>query len=351
MIDIEVIAPHFKRRLSGVTSTVVQLIPQQRKPGLGGVCKIVTLGPGLPDTVPKMKFRQIFGLWRRLPNGRPRIWHARRNNEMLVGVVLRDLLRMKLKLVFTSAAQRHHTSFTRFLIRRMDRVIATSARSGSFLEVPHSVVMHGIDTDLFHPATQAADEFTATGLGGRFAIGCCGRLRPQKGTDLFIEAMIHLLPHYPDWTAIVTGRTTHEHQAYVDGLKARIEKAGLGARIHFLGEVEDIKPWYRRFSLLVAPSREEGFGLTPLEAMASATAVVASTAGAYAEMVVPGITGAVVKAGDGEALTAAIEPYLVDPQMAARHGQQALIHMRQNFAIAREVAGIRAVYQSLYDRY
>src|SRR6218665_3290298 len=99
--DIEVIAPHFKKRLSGVTSTIIQLVPRQIEAGV----KIATLGPGLPDQLPKMKYRQLAGLWTRLADGRPRIFHARRNVEMLAGIVLRDVLRMKLKLIFTSASQ------------------------------------------------------------------------------------------------------------------------------------------------------------------------------------------------------------------------------------------------------
>jgi mannosyltransferase len=341
--DIEVIAPHFKQRLSGVTSTVIQLIPRQLEAGV----KIATLGPGLPDRIAKIRFRDLWKCWTRPASGRPRLWHARRNIEMLAGVLLRDVLRMPMRLVFTSAAQRHHTNFTKWLIGRMDHVIATSARSGSYLEVPHTVVMHGIDTALFHPPESDMDRFPSAGLPGQFAIGCSGRVRHQKGTDLFVEAMIALLPHYPQWTAVIAGRVTPEHQAFADELKARIAKAGLEGRIRFLGEVDDIRIWYRRFSLFVAPSRNEGFGLTPLEAMASSTAVVASDAGAYAEMIVPGRTGMVVAAGDGEALMNAIEPYLADPERAKRHGENGLAHVRQNFDIGNEVAGLGRIYEAL----
>ena len=59
--------------------------------------------------MPKMKYRQLLGLWRALPGGRPRIWHARRNIEMLAGIVLRDVLRMKLKLL-TSPPPRSATT-------------------------------------------------------------------------------------------------------------------------------------------------------------------------------------------------------------------------------------------------
>src|SRR5690606_865398 len=132
--------------------------------------------------------------------------------------------------------------------------------------------------------------------------------------------------------------------AFSQSLKARIAAAGLGERIVFLGEVPDIKVWFRRLSLYVAPSRNEGFGLTPLEAMASETPVVASDAGAYAEMIVPGETGEVVPAGDGRALREAIEPYLADPSRATAHGRQALSHVRRHFPLSREAEGVAKVY-------
>ncbi|PRD45401.1 glycosyl transferase family 1 [Phyllobacterium phragmitis] len=344
MNEVEVVAPNFKRQLSGVTSTIVQLIPLQRQQGL----RIATLGPGLPDGLPKIGWPSLLGLWRRPKARDVRIWHARRNNEMVAGVLMRDVLRMPLRLVFTSAAQRNHKPFTKWLIRRMDAVIATSARSGSYLEVPHTVIMHGVDTKRFHPAQTIDDEFLASGLPGRYAVGCFGRVRHQKGTDLFVDAMIALLPDYPDWTAVITGRTTAEHKSFEDGLKARIAEAGLQDRIRFLGEVPDIRVWYRRLALYVAPSRNEGFGLTPLEAMASRTAVVASDAGAYAEMIETGRTGAVVPAGDGAALQGAIRAYLADPVLAAMHGDNALAHVRENFPLEKEAAAVTAVYEQVF---
>jgi mannosyltransferase len=266
---------------------------------------------------------------------------------MAVGILLRYLLRMPLKLIFTSAAQRRHTAYTKWLIRRMDAVIATSDRSGSFLEVPHTVIQHGVDLSLFHPPEAAEDGIAATGLPGRYLVGCFGRVRHQKGTDLFVRAMIELLPQHPEWTAVVSGRVTAEHVGFGDKLKADVAVAGLADRILFLGEVPDIKVWYRRLTLYVAPSRNEGFGLTPLEAMASRTAVVASDAGAYAELIAEGETGSVVAAGDGEALTLAIAPYIADPALAIAHGENALRYVRANFALEKEATAIGAVYDRL----
>ncbi|WP_375668214.1 MULTISPECIES: glycosyltransferase family 4 protein [unclassified Bartonella] len=341
--ETEIIAPHFKRRLSGVTSTIIQLIPLQREQGV----RISTLGFGLPRTLPTLAFRDLFGLWKS-PKGKPfRIWHARRNIEMLCGIFLRDVLRMKLKLIFTSASQRHHKPFTKWLIRCMDRVIATSTRTGVYLEVPHKVIMHGVDVRRFTPPHTLDDYFSSTGFPGKYAVGCFGRLRYSKGTDLFVDAMIALLPDYPEWTALIAGRTTEQYYHFEKELRQKIAKAGLDDRIIFLGEILDIPLWYRRLTLYVAPSRTEGFGLTPLEAMASQVAVVTSDAGAYKELVVEA-TGTVVKAGDGAALTAAIEPYFADVEKTLASGKKALTHVRTHFPLEKEASKIESVYKELF---
>ena len=342
--DVEVIAPNFKRRLSGVTSTIVALVPLQAKT-LG----IATLGPGLPDGFPKLALTDLVELWKR-PSRRPfRIFHARRNVEMLAGLVMRAILRMPMRLVFTSAAQRRHTGWTKFLIRRMDAVIATSSRSAAFLDVPAAIILHGIALERFSPDGALPDGPLADRIAGRKIVGCSGRIRHQKGTDVFVDAMLDLLPGHPEWSAVITGRTTAEHAGFEAGLKAKIAAADLTDRILFTGEVEDVAPWFRRFDLYVAPPRNEGFGLTPLEAMAARTAVVASDAGAFRDLIVEGETGRIVPVGDPAAMAAAIEPYLSDDTLRERTADAALGDVRMRFPLAREAAEIAAVYEALWS--
>jgi mannosyltransferase len=330
----DVIAPNFKKRLSGVTSTIVQLVPVQRARGV----RVAVIGPGLPRHLPHLRWTSLAGLWKSGPSRRFRVWHARRNTEMVGGLVLRDLLRMKVRLLFTSAAQRHHKPFTRWLIARM-----------AFLKVPHDVVMHGVDTELFHPSDVPETAEGMAAFAGRRLVGCFGRVRHQKGTDLFVDAMIALLPAHPEWSAVVAGRVTAEHAAFAADLEKRIAQAGLADRIVLLGEVDDIKPWFRRLDLYVAPSRNEGFGLTPLEAMASGTPVVASDAGAYAEMIDHAVSGKVVPAGDGKALTEAVAAYLGDDRLRAAHADAALAHVRANFPLEREADALNAIYRRLME--
>ena len=183
---IEVIAPNLKRRLSGVTATVVRLIPVQ-----AAMIGIVTTGPGLPTELPHMPLARLPFLRRDCW----RVWHARRNTEMVLGLVLRHVFRRKLRLLFTSAAQRHHKAFTRWLIARMDRVVATSTYAQSYLQVPSTVVMHGVDTQVFHPTPDRAALRAQLGLPQDAVIlGCFGRIRAQKGVDLLVEAACTLLP-------------------------------------------------------------------------------------------------------------------------------------------------------------
>jgi mannosyltransferase len=289
----------------------------------------------------------LLKLWRRPA---PLIWHARRNNEMIVGVALRSL-GWPLKLVFTSAAQRHHSWITRALIRRMDAIIATSERSASYLKRDATVIPHGVDTDRYAPPADRAVAFSEAGLPGRYAIGCFGRVRAQKGTDLFVAAMCALLPKYPDFSAVIVGSVTPDQRGFLRGLEARVAQAGLGERVRFLGElpIDEVPRWYQRILIYCFTSRNEGFGLTLLEAMAAGVALVASRAGSAERLVTDGETGVLVPPGEVGALIAALEPLMRDPERAAEMGRKARARVMAEFSVDAEVARIAAVYQTVLN--
>src|SRR5580692_302186 len=185
---LQLIVPNLHRRYSGVTATNRMVAPKLAKMFRAG-----WLGPDAPDGIARIGVAELAKLWRRR---NALIWHARRNNEMIVGVLLRAL-GWPFKLVFTSAAQRHHTWITRWLIRRMDAIIATSDLSASYLKRTATVISHGADTEIYAPPSDRAAAFAESGLPGRYAIGCFGRVRAQKGSDVFVAAMCRLLPRYP----------------------------------------------------------------------------------------------------------------------------------------------------------
>ena len=339
--DPLIVAPNLKRRLSGVTATVVRLIPVQAR-----MIDIRATGPGLPADIPHIP------LWRAatLPRDRWRVWHARRNTEMALGLILRRILRRKYRLLFTSAAQRKHTGFTRWLIRQQDALIATSPQAASYLERPATVILHGVDTDVFHPSPDRAALRARLGLDpDAILIGCFGRIRAQKGVDLLVQAGLELLPTRPRAQIVFTGRITPDNRTFADDLQSRIKAAGLEDRIRFLGELpwEQVIAHYQALDLFAAPARWEGFGLTPLEAAACAVPTVAARVGAYEALIRDGQTGSLVPKDDAPALTAALARWLDDDAGRAAAGQAARAHVAANHAIEAEAQAITAVYRSL----
>lgn len=338
--DLQLIVPNLHRRYSGVTATNRMVAPK-----LARMFRAAWLGSDAPDGIARMGIADLLKLWRRRT---PLIWHARRNDEMIAGVALRAL-GWPLKLVFTSAAQRHHSWITRWLIRQMDAVIATSATSASFLERESAVVMHGVDTDAYAPPADRAAAFAESALPGRYAIGCFGRVRAQKGSDVFVEAMCRLLPRYPDFTAVMVGAIVPEQQAFANGLKQRIAAAALQSRIVITGELEidEVRRWYRRLTIYAFTSRNEGFGLTLIEAMSVGAALVASRAGAAEFVVEDGVTGVLTQPGDVDALVTALEPLMRDPAAAAAMGQRARARVQEKFSLDAEASAIAEVYRRM----
>lgn len=334
--EIEAIAPNLKRRLSGVTATIVRLVPL-----LAREIGIVATGPGLPPGLPHLP------LWRLpfLPRDRWRVWHARRNNEMLAGIVLRDLLRRKLRVVFTSSSPRLRGGWTRFLLARCDHIVATSGANAAAMPGRCTIIPHGVDTVAFHPAPE--DYF---GLPGQRLIGCFGRIRPKKGTAELVAAFCSLLPRYPDWSAVIMGRVLPREAGFTGALRLQIEAAGLSSRIHFRDEipVTEMPRAYNALSLYVAPSHLEGFGLTVFEAMACGVPVLASGGvGAFDMALAGGEAGAQFPPGDAAALAEALAPLLANPASAAEMGRAARARAEQHFSIATEAAALTALYREL----
>jgi mannosyltransferase len=337
---LQLIVPNLHRRYSGVTATNRMVAPK-----LGRMFRAAWLGPHAPAGMTRMGAADLMRLWRRRL---PVIWHARRNNEMIAGVLLRSF-GWPLRLVFTSAAQRHHSWITRWLIRRMDAVIATSGISASFLKCRAAVIPHGVDTETYAPPADRAAAFAEAGLPGRYAIGCFGRVRAQKGSDVFVEAMCRLLPRHPDFTAVLVGAITPEQTAFANDLKQRIAAAGLQSRIVITGElsIEEVQRWYQRLTIYAFTSRNEGFGLTLIEAMAAGAALVASRAGAAELVVGDGVAGVLTPPGDVGALVAALEPLMRDPASAAEMGGRARARVLEKFSLDAEARRIAGVYRTL----
>ncbi|SHJ55196.1 mannosyltransferase [Shimia gijangensis] len=329
--DIDVIAPNLNRRLSGVTATVISLVPlQARKVG------ITATGVALPDGLPFTPLWKLPFLKRRL-----RVWHARRNNEMLLGILLRSLGLMRLKLVFTSSSPRKRGGLTNWMTSKMDAIVATTPVNATVMPGTPVLIPHGVNTEVFAPAP--SDIF---GTGDQKLIGCFGRVRHMKGAHHFVDAMCELLPDHPDYTAIIMGRITPDNAAYAEELKQRIATADLTDRILFKDELPltEMPRAYNALSLYVAPSLLEGFGLTPLEALSCAVPVVATDVGAFRDFVSQDC-GEIVPKDDGGALAASIRTMLARDLPAM--GTAGRTRVQAEFGLEREADALVALYRHL----
>ena len=331
-----VLVTNFNKNFTGVSATAANVIrAQMDRYDLSLVGYPL---PGCPDpiTLKQARLASVEGV----------IWHVRRNPEMRAALWTRDVLRLPIKIVFTSAAQRRHSAFPRWLINRMDAVVATTDKAASFVPHVRAVAPHGVDTALFHPAQDRAQAWADLGFGGQKGIATIGRIRPEKGTDHFVRAMITLLPRHPEAVALVIGKATREHQGFLASLKAQIKAAKLSQRILFPGEIpaEKLPKLVRSLSMVVQLPQYEGYGMAPLEAMASAVPFVGYDAGYYRAFNAEGRAGMIV--ASPEEAAAAADQILAGK--VEKMGRFACDHAASHFSAAAEADAIDAVYQTLW---
>lgn len=141
-----------------------------------------------------------------------------------------------------------------------------------------------------------------------------GSAYPHKGLDLLIDAWEDLELRYPDLHLKIAGM----EDVFVRRLKEEVQRRKF-ARVEFLGYVKDeeLTKLYRDAAAFVFPSRFEGFGLPPLEAIQAGCPVVASNAAALPEVL--GHDGAFFfQSGSKNGMLRAIETVLEDPDAARR---------------------------------
>jgi mannosyltransferase len=147
----------------------------------------------------------------------------------------------------------------------------------------------------------------------------------------------------------MVGAITPDQMMFANDLRKRIDAAGLASRIIITGElpIEEVQRWYRRLTIYAFTSRNEGFGLTLIEAMAVGAALVAARAGAAELVVEDGVTGVLTPPGDADALVAALEPLMRDPASAAAMGVRGRARVLEKFSLDAEAEGIARVYRTL----
>lgn len=175
-----------------------------------------------------------------------------------------------------------------FVLRYPDRVVAVSQSMKDLLikkKVPEDkiVVIENAIESKPHPPEMSANQLKSKlGLStSDFVIGVIGRLNPEKGHEVFLEALRNVVKIHPDVRVLILGKGQEEKK-----LKNYCDTCGLNNNVMFLGYRPDVWNYYQLMDLMVIPSHSEGLPNVLLEAMANGVPVVSTAVGG-----IPGIIG------------------------------------------------------------
>ena len=234
-------------------------------------------------------------------------------------------------------------------VRRSHRILTVSEASKRdilhFFNVPEDkivVVYNAIDERFWHTphpqdVTRVRERFQ---LDQRFVL-YVGNIKPHKNVVRLIEAF-HALRRgdLADLKLLIIGDEISKHP----GLRRAVHACKLHKHVRFLGYLPDdtLAILYRLASVFVFPSLYEGFGLPPLEAMASGTPVVTSNVSSLPE--VAGDAAMLVDPYDTESIVDGIRRVLTDAAFAAELRRRGFLRAR-DFSWERSVAQIWRVYR------
>lgn len=217
--------------------------------------------------------------------------------------------------------------FERRNVRRAPLVLTTSAYARTAIARHYgvsatkiAVVPELIDLDHWRSALAAAGprrEWSPT------ILTVC-HLYPRKSVDILLRAMPRVLSAIPTARLRIVGSGPEAER-----LRLLRSALGLAQSVEFLGHIpfEQLTREYRDCALFCLPSRQEGFGIACLEALAAGRAIVTTHAAALPEVVRDGVAGKLVAPGDPSALAEALIALLRDRGEAERLGTGGVHHV------------------------
>jgi len=230
---------------------------------------------------------------------------------------------------------------------RAARVVALTHGTAQWLErhVPGSRLAV-IPNAVHWPLPRTAPLLPADKPAGRRRLLAVGRLHPDKGFDLLLDAYAAVAAAHPDWDLVILGEGTERR-----ALQARIDAAGLAGRVRLPGRAGNVGDWYASADLYVLSSRFEGLSNTLIEALASGLpAVSVDCDTGPREILRDGVDGMLVRpAGDAAALARALDAAMGDADARQAMAAQA-VQARERFAAGRVLGLWRALFDDVLGR-
>lgn len=206
----------------------------------------------------------------------------------------------------------HQTALTRWVYRHALRVVCLSraiktAVHHSVGPVPTSIIPSTYSTFSADPQQVAA---IRSRWPGKILVGQVGKLLHHKGHDTTIAAARQLATRHPELQFLILGDGPRRHD---------LEAAAAGYdNISLLGHQTNIGDYLAALDIFLFPSLSEGLGSSILEAMQAGVPVIASNAGGIPDLIDDGRNGLLINASDVQALSAAIERLVTEPELGRK---------------------------------
>ena len=346
----DVIITNIHSKYSGVTTTIKNLYLEQKKEVDIGI-----FGSPISNSNSRVSLIDIFYYGYQLPkNKKFRIIHTRRNNEILFSLILKYIFRIPLKIIFTSVKISKFSIIPTFLVSKVDNIIVTQKKCIDFLPKKSNIVgiiPHGIDIKYFtNNSNEITDDYY--NLKNKFVISCFGRVRSLKGVDIFVKALIKVLPKYTNIIGLIVGNNDVQDIFFKNNLLSLIKTNKLEDRIIFTGfisSITDCEYIFNNTNLCVCVPRYEGFGLTPIEAMACGIPVIASDTGYFSNIIENRKNGIVIPVNDIDSLCKELIYYIENKNLLLEMKDKCINKVNNNFSIERESKSINLIYNKIWN--
>jgi glycosyltransferase involved in cell wall biosynthesis len=182
------------------------------------------------------------------------------------------------------------------------------------------VIPNGINTKKFDGIERDMEFRRNYAADNEKIIFFAGRIVPEKGIQVLLDAFMKVKYHYNDVKIVIAGKGP-----MMDELKQKAYDLGIADRVYFTGLLNDkqITKMYRCIDVAVFPSTYEPFGIVALEGMLAGAATVVSDSGGLNEIVSHRIDGMKSYAGNPNSLADSILECLYDEQLCAQMAKKA----------------------------
>jgi glycosyltransferase involved in cell wall biosynthesis len=168
-----------------------------------------------------------------------------------------------------------------------------------------------------------------------------GRLSPEKGQAMLLDALKQLLVKWPNLKLQFAGVGPLEAS-----LRAQAEAAGIASRVEFLGYITDMPPLYANCDLVVQSSFTEGLPNVILEAAFLRVPIVATDVGGTREVVQHDHSACIIRPSTEE-LVAGIDSFMSDPARFAAMADRAHDNIMAKFSFAARTSNLMQFYDEL----